>query len=71
VSQVELSHFIEVSLGKSTVQFALQILWKVFQEPDAIFSLTVALLLGVPQFGRCLPNSMIGQLNIAGAGNIE
>jgi len=40
------------------------------QKPDAIFNLTVALLLGVPQFGSRLANSIIGQLNFAGGGNI-
>jgi len=38
---------------------------KMLQKPDVIFSFTVALLLGVPQFGRRLPNSMIGQVNFA------
>jgi len=38
------------------------------QKPDAIFSLAVALLLGVPQFSRRLPNSLIGQLNFTAAG---
>jgi len=69
--KIEPTHIAKITHGKSTAQFALQIFRKMLQKPDAIFSLTVALLLGVPQFGSRLPNSMIGQLNFADVCNIE
>jgi len=40
------------------------------QQLNTIFSFLIALLLGVPQFGRRRPNWMIGQLNFAGGGAI-